>query len=314
MKALEIKQLKKIYKNNVVAVQDVSLEVLPGDFFALLGPNAAGKSTIIGIITSLVAKTAGEVIIFGNNLDTHKQAAKEFIGLVPQEFNFNKNQKVQSILETQAGYYGIAGHIAAERSEYYLKKLGLWEKRNEEARYLSGGQKRKLMLARALIHEPKLLILDEPTAGVDITTRRSIWSFLENLNANGTTIILTTHYLEEAESLCRNIAIIDHGKVVALSATNSLLQQLEVETLILYLESPLSIPPPLTKFFSKLLDHSTLEVYLDKEQSISELFLELSQHSLNVISMRNKTNRLEELFLNLTARANGKDNADALST
>lgn len=302
-KALEIRQLRKTYKNDVTALDDVNFEVMEGDFFALLGPNAAGKSTIIGIITSLVRKTSGEVFVFGNSLDTHLHQAKEYIGLVPQEFNFNKTQKVLTILETQAGYYGIPHHIAAERSHFYLRKLGLWEKRNEEARYLSGGQKRKLMLARALIHAPKLLILDEPTSGVDLATRRAIWSFLEDLNAQGTTIILTTHYLEEAESLCKNIAIIDKGKVVALSATNSLLQQLEVETLILYLESPLTFPPLLKKFFSRLLDQSTLEVYLAKEQSISELFLELSQHSLNVLSMRNKTNRLEELFLHLTSKS-----------
>jgi len=307
MKALEISHLKKIYKNNLIALDDVNLEVNQGDFFALLGPNAAGKSTLIGIISSLIAKTSGEIKVFGNCLDKDQQTAKEFIGLVPQEFNFNKNQKVLSILETQAGYYGMPRAKASERSAFLLGELGLWDKRNEEARYLSGGQKRKLMLARGLVHQPQLLILDEPTSGVDITTRRAIWKYLEQLNAAGTTIMLTTHYLEEAESLCRNIAIIDKGKVVALSATNSLLQQLEVETLILYLDSPISIPPNLKKFFSKMLDHSTLEVYLEKEQSISDLFLELSQHSLNVLSMRNKTNRLEELFLNLTVRANNKD-------
>lgn len=307
MKALEIRHLKKIYENKVMALDDISLDVMEGDFFALLGPNAAGKSTLIGIITSLVNKTSGEIFIFANNLDTHKQRAKEFIGLVPQEYNFNKTQKVQTILETQAGYYGIPHAVAHERSEFYLKELDLWEKRNEEARYLSGGQKRKLMLARALIHQPKLLILDEPTSGVDLATRRAIWYFLQELNNQGTTIILTTHYLEEAESLCKNIAIIDKGRVIAHSTTNSLLKQLEVETLILYLEAPIAFPPSLKKFFSKLLDQFTLEVYLEKEQSISELFDELSQHSLNVISMRNKTNRLEELFLNLTARTVTKD-------
>lgn len=308
MKALEIKHLHKTYSNKQVALHDVNLEVMEGDFFALLGPNAAGKSTIMGIISSLVRKSAGEVVIFGHNLDENPQAAKECIGLVPQEFNFNKTQKVSTILETQAGFYGIPHPIAVERSEFYLHELGLWDKRHEEARYLSGGQKRKLMLGRALIHAPKLLILDEPTSGVDLATRRSIWRFLQELNEHGTTIILTTHYLEEAESLCKNIAIIDKGRVIAHSATSSLLQQLEVETLVLYLDSPMDFPPMLKKFFSKLLDQSTLEVSLEKEQSITELFTELSQHSLNVLSMRNKTNRLEELFLNLTSRTTKDSN------
>ncbi len=308
MKALEICHLSKLYKNNVLALDGISLEVSQGDFFGLLGPNAAGKSTLIGILTSLITKSSGEISIFGYNLDTHKQSAKEYIGLVPQEFNFNKTQKIISILETQAGYYGIPHHIAAERSEYYLKKLDLWEKRNEEARYISGGQKRRLMLARALVHEPQLLILDEPTSGVDLETRRSIWAFLQELNAQGTTIILTTHYLEEAESLCKTIGIIDHGKLVTLASTNSLLKKLEMETLILYLDKPLMSTPLGSKFGSKLLDHNTLEVYLEKQHSISELFTELSHHGLNVLSMRNKTNRLEELFLNVTSRANGKGN------
>lgn len=307
MNALEICHLSKIYKNNVLAIDGISLEVSQGDFFGLLGPNAAGKSTLIGIVTSLITKTSGEVYVFGNSLDTKKQAAKEYIGLVPQEFNFNKTQKIISILETQAGYYGIPHHIAAERSEFYLKKLDLWEKRNEEARYISGGQKRRLMLARALVHKPQLLILDEPTSGVDLETRRSIWGFLEELNAQGTTIILTTHYLEEAERRCRTIAIIDQGKLVTVSSTNSLLKKNEIETLILYLDKPLILTPLSSKFNSKLLDQTTLEVYLDKEQSISELFYELSRHKLDVLSMRNKTNRLEELFLNLTSRANDKD-------
>ena len=310
MKALEIRHLSKLYKNNVLALDGISLEVSQGDFFGLLGPNAAGKSTLIGIVTSLITKTSGEVHIFGNSLDTRKQAAKEYIGLVPQEFNFNKTQKIISILETQAGYYGIPRHIAAERSEYYLKKLGLWEKRNDEARFLSGGQKRRLMLARALVHEPKLLILDEPTAGVDLETRRSIWAFLDELNTHGTTIILTTHYLEEAETLCKTMAIIDQGKLVTLSETTSLLKKLEIETLILSLDKPLLHTPLSSKFVCKLLEQTTLEVHLEKEQSISELFYELSHHNLKILSMRNKNNRLEELFLNLTSRANGKECSD----
>lgn len=302
MRALEIIHLSKIYKNNIHAVKDISLNVLPGDFFALLGPNAAGKSTIIGIISSLIAKTSGTVSIFGNDLDINKQAAKEYIGLVPQDFNFNMSQKVSSILEIQAGYYGIPYHVAAKRSALYLKKLDLWMKRDEEARSLSGGQKRRLMLARALVHEPRLLILDEPTSGVDIETKRSIWRFLEELNSNGTTIILTTHYLEEAENLCKNIAIIDRGELITLASTNSLLKKLDMETLILHIEKPLGCPLASLRFHSKLLDQTTLEVYLQRGQSISELFYDLSLHSLNVLSMRNKTNRLEELFVNLTSR------------
>lgn len=314
MKALEIRHLSKIYKNNILALDGVSLDVAQGDFFGLLGPNAAGKSTLIGVITSLIGKTSGEVQVFGNSLDTRKQAAKEYIGLVPQEFNFNKTQKIISILENQAGYYGIPRHIASERSEYYLKKLGLWERRNDEARFISGGQKRRLMLARALVHEPRLLILDEPTAGVDLDSRRSIWAFLDELNTHGTTIILTTHYLEEAETLCKTIAIIDQGKLVTLSEKTSLLKKLEIETVILSLDKPLLRTPLNSRFESRLLEQTTLEVQLDKEQSISELFYELSHHNLNILSMRNKNNRLEELFLNLTSRGNSKDNSNEYQT
>lgn len=314
MKALEIHHLSKLYNNNVLAIDGISLDVAQGDFFGLLGPNAAGKSTLIGIVTSLITKTSGEVQVFGNNLDTRKQAAKEYIGLVPQEFNFNKTQKIISILENQAGYYGIPRYIASERSEYYLKKLGLWERRNDEARFISGGQKRRLMLARALVHEPRLLILDEPTAGVDLESRRSIWAFLDELNSHGTTIILTTHYLEEAETLCKTIAIIDQGKLVTLSEKTSLLKKLEIETVILSLDKPLLRTPLNSRFESRLLEQTTLEVQLDKEQSISELFYELSHHNLNILSMRNKNNRLEELFLNLTSRGNNKDNSDEYQT
>lgn len=305
MIALHISQLSKIYENGIVALDNINLDVQEGDFFGLLGPNAAGKSTLIGIITALIHKTAGVVSIFGHNIDSDQLAAKEKIGLVPQEYNFNRLNTPESILITQAGYYGIDRETAIERSTFYLKKLNLWEMKHQESRFLSGGQKRRLMIARALIHEPSLLILDEPTSGVDIETRRAIWRFLRELNHSGTTIILTTHYLEEAESLCKNIAIIDGGKLVRQSAMSNILKQISFETVLLYLDKPLAATPSLNKFLCKLIDETSLEVYINKRQSISDLFHELSHHGLNVISMRNKTNKLEELFLNLTSKENG---------
>jgi ABC-2 type transport system ATP-binding protein len=307
MQALHINQLSKIYENGIVALDNINLEVAQGDFFGLLGPNAAGKSTLIGIITSLIPKTAGEVSLFDKNIDEQQLAAKAKISVVPQEFNFDRINTVQSILTTQAGYYGINRSLSLERSDFYLKKLHLWEQRNLEARYLSGGQKRRLMIARALIHEPSLLILDEPTAGVDIETRHTIWQLLRELNNSGMTIILTTHYLEEAETLCKNIAIIDAGKLVAKSAVSTLMKRISLETIVLYLEKPMTTAPALKHFNCKLIDPTTLEVHIDKKQRISDLFHELNLQDINVVTMRNKTNKLEELFLHLTNKENGKN-------
>lgn len=306
MLALCIEDLHKTYSNGVNALNGISFSVQQGDFFALLGPNAAGKSTLIGVITSLIAKSTGRVMVFGYDLDINPQAAKACIGLVPQEFNFNPVEKVQSILIKQAGYYGIDKKPALERSTYLLNKLALEDKCSEQARNLSSGQKRRLMIARALMHEPRLLILDEPTAGVDIETRRYLWNLLREINTHGTTIILTTHYLEEAESLCRNIAIIDHGSLITHSPLRMLVNKLHTEALILHLDQSLNDIPRLTKFSCKMLDASTLEVYLAKEQSVNELFMELGNQGVIVLSMRNKTNRLEELFLSIISESNGR--------
>jgi ABC-2 type transport system ATP-binding protein len=302
MNALEINNLTKVYKNGVQALNGVTFNVAAGDFFALLGPNGAGKSTTIGIITSLVNKTSGVIRVFGHDIDHEHELAKSYIGLVPQEFNFNIFETVLQIIVQQAGYYGIPAKIAKERGEFYLKKLGLWEKRYTPARALSGGMKRRLMIVRALLHEPKLLILDEPTAGVDIELRRSMWEFMVELNQQGVTIILTTHYLEEAESLCRNIAIIDQGCIIENTNKKNLLQQLNTETFILYLQDALSTPPVLTGFSCQLIDDTTLSVDVSSAQEINMLFDQLSQHQITVRSMRNKANRLEELFLKLTAK------------
>ena len=297
--ALEINNLTKTYDSGVKALKGINLIVDKGDFFALLGPNGAGKSTTIGIVSSLVNKSAGSVKIFNHDLDTELTLAKQTVGVVPQEFNFNQFEKVEHILITQAGYYGVPAKIAKQRSEKYLKLLGLWEKRNEVSRMLSGGMKRRLMIARALMNEPELLILDEPTAGVDIELRRSMWEFLTKLNDQGTTIILTTHYLEEAESLCRNIAIIDNGVIVENTSMRSLIAKLQMETFIFDCENSLKESFALESFHSRLIDQTSFEASINKGQTLNALFVELNDQGIKVNSMRNKSNRLEELFISL---------------
>ncbi|EAG8561649.1 ABC transporter ATP-binding protein [Listeria monocytogenes] len=297
--ALEIKGLRKIYSTGVEALRGVDLTVEEGDFYALLGPNGAGKSTTIGIITSLVNKTSGQVSVFGYDLDTDIVRAKQQIGLVPQEFNFNPFETVQQIVVNQAGYYGVSRKEAIKRSEKYLKQSNLWEKRNERARMLSGGMKRRLMIARALMHEPKLLILDEPTAGVDIELRREMWTFLRELNESGTTIILTTHYLEEAEMLCRNIGIIQSGELIENTSMKSLLSKLQFETFIFDLE-PYEEAFEITGYNYVFEDKQTLSVEVERNQGVNHIFEQLSEHGIKVLSMRNKSNRLEELFLKIT--------------
>lgn len=304
--ALEIDSLSKVYGNNFKALNGLSLYVEEGDFYALLGPNGAGKSTTIGIISSLVKKTGGKVKIFGCDIDTDFSKAKQFLGVVPQEFNFNMFEKVGDIIVNQAGYYGLPRTVAKERSEKYLKKLGLWDKRNEPSRGLSGGMKRRLMIARALIHEPKLLILDEPTAGVDIELRRSMWQFLTEINESGTTIILTTHYLEEAESLCRNVGIINHGELVENTSVKSLLKQLTKETFVMDVDAPLAECPHLAGYPVEQVDSATIEVGVEQGQSLNAIFSQLSEQGINVISMRNKSNRLEELFVSLVESSEAK--------
>lgn len=297
--ALEINELKKVYATGVKALKGINLTVEEGDFYALLGPNGAGKSTTIGIITSLVNKTSGNVKVFGYDLDKELVMAKQQIGLVPQEFNFNPFETVQQIVVNQAGYYGVPRREALARSEKYLKQSDLWEKRNVRARMLSGGMKRRLMIARALMHEPKLLILDEPTAGVDIELRREMWTFLRELNGSGTTIILTTHYLEEAEMLCRNIGIIQAGELIENTSMKSLLAKLQFETFIFDL-APYEIEPMINGFKHTFVDEQTLEVEVVRDQGINELFEQLTKQGIKVLSMRNKSNRLEELFLKIT--------------
>jgi ABC-2 type transport system ATP-binding protein len=297
--ALSIKQLSKVYGNGFEALKGVDLDVEEGDFFALLGPNGAGKSTTIGVICSLVNKSSGSVIVFGHDIDTDFSAAKKELGIVPQEFNFPNFEKVIDIVINQAGYYGLPKKVAAVRAEKYLTALGLWDKRFDQARFLSGGMKRRLMIARALIHEPRLLILDEPTAGVDIEMRRSMWEFLQALNEAGTTIILTTHYLEEAETLCRNIAIIDHGDIVKNCSMRDLLLQLQTEVFVLDVEEALAHAPLLSGFNCRVRSEHSLEVDINKGQSINQLFAELSKQNVVVKSMRTKSNRLEELFVSL---------------
>lgn len=298
-KALSIRNLTKTYQNGFEALKGIDLDVEPGDFFALLGPNGAGKSTTIGIIASLVNKTSGQVAIFGHDLDREKDAAKACLGLVPQEFNFNTFEPVVEIVVNQAGYYGIPRRQAFERAERYLRELGLWEKRRDMARNLSGGMKRRLMIARALVHEPQLLILDEPTAGVDIEIRRSMWAFLRKINAEGRTIILTTHYLEEAESLCRNIAIIDQGEIIENTSMKGLLGKLNVETFVLDLARPMAHLPELPGHTLRWVDELTLEADIRKQDSVNQLFVDLAEADVPVLSLRNKTNRLEQLFMNL---------------
>ncbi|MBS0286788.1 MAG: ABC transporter ATP-binding protein [Proteobacteria bacterium] len=305
MKALIIQDLHKRYANGIHAVKGISLEVERGDFFGLLGPNGAGKSTTIGIVSSLVNKTQGQVTVFGDDLDKSKECAKAHIGLVPQEFNFNVFERVIDILTQQAGYYGIPYRQAKERAEYYLKKLNMWDKAKEPARNLSGGLKRRLLIARGIIHEPKLLILDEPTAGVDIELRRSTWAFLQEINAQGTTIILTTHYLEEAETLCKRIAIINHGEIIQNMGVKQLLALLAKETIVLDLKDPLKALPEVTGFEFEQKDDLTLEVSFARHTTLNQLFIELVKQSIFVVSMRNKANRLEELFLELVKTKQG---------
>ncbi|QPR53259.1 ABC transporter ATP-binding protein [Aeromonas allosaccharophila] len=298
MNALEISGLKKTYQGGVEALKGIDLCVNQGDFFALLGPNGAGKSTTIGVISSLVNKSAGKVKVFGYDIDSDLEQAKAQLGLVPQEFNFSQFEKVIQIVTHQAGFYGVPKAEAKIRAEKYLRQLDLWEKRDMPARTLSGGMKRRLMIARALMHEPKLLILDEPTAGVDIEIRRSMWTFLKELNEQGVTIILTTHYLEEAEMLCRNIGIIDKGRLIENTSMKNLLGKLGRETFLLDL-APGSAVPEVPEFNGRMPDERTLEVDLDKSQSLNSLFEQLSSQQVQVVSMRNKANRLEELFVNL---------------
>ena len=300
--ALAIDQLSKTYEGNFQALKGISLTVQQGDFFALLGPNGAGKSTTIGIICSLVLKTSGSVSIFGCDIDSDFSQAKQHVGVVPQEFNFNQFEKPIDILINQAGYFGIPRDIAIQRAEKYLRQLGLWDKSHVPSRTLSGGMKRRLMIARALMHEPKLLVLDEPTAGVDIELRRSMWEFLREINASGTTIILTTHYLEEAESLCRNVAIIDHGQIVQNTSIRELLSQLNKELFVLDIRETLSDCPTIEGYPLTRVDANTLEVEVEKSQSINQLFEVLSKQGIHVLSMRDKTNRLEELFFTMVEK------------
>jgi ABC-2 type transport system ATP-binding protein len=302
MYALSIRGLTKTYKNGVQALKGVDLDVETGDFFALLGPNGAGKTTLIGILTSLVNKSSGSVSVFGHDLDRELEAAKACIGIVPQEINFNQFETPQTILVNQAGFYGIERPLARERAEKYLSLLQLSDKRNKMARGLSGGMKRRLMIARALVHEPRLLILDEPTAGVDIEIRRSMWDFLREINSRGTTIILTTHYLEEAETLCRNIAIINGGLIAERDRMSSLLRRLQAETFVFNLREAVATVPLMPGYTSSLVDEHTLEVEVSKEQSLNEVFARLSALGIHVLSMRNKVNRLEELFMKLVER------------
>ncbi|OEB82739.1 ABC transporter [Vibrio parahaemolyticus] len=305
MYALEIEQLRKTYADGFEALKGISLQVKKGDFYALLGPNGAGKSTTIGIISSLVNKTSGVTKVFGYDIDTDLELAKQNLGLVPQEFNFNQFETVEQIVIQQAGYYGVSKILAKERAEKYLKKLDLWEKRKERARNLSGGMKRRLMIARALMHEPKLLILDEPTAGVDIELRRSMWDFLKEINQQqGITIILTTHYLEEAEMLCRNIGIINRGELIENTTMKALLSKLSVETFILDIETDGEVPELNGVNRQSLIDGS-LEIELDKSQGLNAVFAQLTEHGVKVLSMRNKANRLEELFVSIV-REGGK--------
>ncbi len=301
--ALTIENLSKVYDNGFHALKGIDLQVEQGDFFALLGPNGAGKSTTIGIVSSLVSKTDGKVTVFDDDIDVDFPAAKKHIGIVPQEFNFNQFVGALDILVSQAGYYGLPAKIAHERAEHYLNKLGLWDKRNVPSRMLSGGMKRRLMIARALVHEPRLLILDEPTAGVDIEMRRSMYDFLKEINASGTTIILTTHYLEEAEALCRNIAIINHGRIIENTSMRALLRQLNKEVFILDCTDSLPENLHVATFVTRQLDDHSLEVEVEKGQTINKLFSELDKMGVHVGSMRNRANRLEEMFVKLVEGA-----------
>lgn len=308
--ALTITNLSKTYGNGNEALKGIDLSVEAGEFYALLGPNGAGKTTAIGIVSSLVNKTGGRVSVFGHSIDTELEAAKSCIGLVPQEINLNLWETVGNIVVTQAGYYGLPRKRAYGQAEKYLKRLHLWDRRRDNARSLSGGMKRRLMIARALVHEPRLLILDEPSAGVDIEIRRSMWQFLRHINEAGTTIILTTHYLEEAESLCRRVAIIDEGRIVEDANMSDVLRKLGQETFVLSLGTPLASPPSLPGFESSLRNELELEVALDRRHDLNDLFAVLDERQISVVSMRNKTNRLEELFMRLVE---SKQDAEGLS-
>jgi ABC-2 type transport system ATP-binding protein len=303
MHALSVRGRVKTYSTGVQALKGVDLEVERGDFFALLGPNGAGKTTLIGIVTSLVNKTAGTVRVFGHDMDAELEAAKACIGVVPQEINLNQFESPETIVVNQAGFYGIPRKVAQQRAEQVLRQLSLWDKRSQMARTLSGGMKRRLMIARALVHEPQLLILDEPTAGVDIEIRRSMWDFLRELNAAGTTIILTTHYLEEAESLCRNIAIIDRGTIAERDRMDRLLRKLGTETFVLNTREPVAAAPQVAGYEIERIDEHTLEVEVSKERNLNEVFTGLSAAGIGVVSMRNKVNRLEEIFMRLVDRS-----------
>jgi ABC-2 type transport system ATP-binding protein len=311
MQALSISNLTKTYRNGVAALKGINLDVEQGDFFALLGPNGAGKTTTIGIITSLVNKTSGTVSVFGHDIDREIAIAKSCIGVVPQEINFNQFESVETILLNQAGFYGIPRPLARERTERYLKQLQLWDRRRSTARTLSGGMKRRLMIARSLVHEPRLLILDEPTAGVDIEIRRSMWEFLRETNERGVTIILTTHYLEEAEHLCRNVAIIDKGRIIENDRISNVLRKLQSETFVLNLRVPVAAAPVLAGFGVTLIDPQTLEVEASKDRNLNDIFVRLAAQGIDVVSMRNKVNRLEELFMRLVSGANAADAAKA---
>jgi len=297
--AITIKDLYKTYDNGFQALKGISLDVQEGDFFALLGANGAGKSTTIGVLSTLVRKTSGTVQVFGKNVDANSYETKLNLGVVPQEVNFNHFEKVFDIVVTQGGYYGMPVKLAKERAEKYLRQLGLWDKHDQQARNLSGGMKRRLLIARALVHEPRLLLLDEPTAGVDIELRRSTWDFLQQINRSGTTIVLTTHYLEEAESLCRNIAMIDGGVIVENTSIKSLLRKLQQEHFLLDMREELAKAPSLNGFACELMDPSTLEVILESHQDLNDVFTELKALNIQVKSMRNKSNRLEQLFISL---------------
>jgi ABC-2 type transport system ATP-binding protein len=299
MDALVLKNLRKVYKNGVEALKGIDLVVREGDFFALLGPNGAGKTTAIGIITSLIRKSGGSASVFGYDIERDREAAKSCIGVVPQEINLNMFERNDNTLVNQAGYYGVPAVVAKERAEKYLRALHLWDRRFDVARTLSGGMKRRLMIARALVHEPRLLILDEPTAGVDIEIRRSMWDFMREINASGVTIILTTHYLEEAESLCRNIAIIDEGRIIENDSMKNVIGKLQLESFVLSLQEPIQQPPPLDGYAVRLRNEHEIEVDVAKGQGLNRVFEALSAQSLHVASMRTKTNRLEELFIRL---------------
>ena len=301
--ALKISGLSKTYSDGFVALNNIDLEVQPGEFFALLGPNGAGKSTTLGIVSSLVNKSSGSVSVYGHDLDTDRMGVKRQLGVVPQEFNFNSFEKVYDIISQQAGYYGMTRALAEERIEYYLKKLDLWTKRDTQSRMLSGGMKRRLMIARALIHEPNLLILDEPTAGVDIELRRTMWDFLKEINARGTTIILTTHYLEEAEALCRNIAIINRGEIITNTSAKNLLRQLNKATFVAELQQEVTLPEA-SEFAFRTDSGVSVEFDVRKDQSLNRAFEELTKAGAEIITIRPKNNRLEEVFVDLVGESN----------